>query len=116
MNDVEQWEQRQREDRERETRKALNRLDHPNITVRDSSDPDSGLQPAIGSHDAWAYRHAAPVKPQGFNHGPSGPGRDLSDERRTAEGSAFVPRCTGCLARLDPQWCGHLADDDRDAR
>ena len=84
--------------------------------IRDSADPNTGLQPAVGSHDAWPYRPGPMVM---STVAPPPPyvdqkSRDLAEERRIAEGERFVPRCTGCLARLDPAWCGHIADDDRD--
>lgn len=106
--------QRRKEEGEREyqRRKALGR------TVTDSADPEHGLQPAVGSHDAWPYRHG-PVTVSKTTPPPpyvDQKKRDLAAERRETEGERFTPRCTGCLARLDPQWCGNLAPDDRDAR
>lgn len=115
MNDVQQAWERAAEDRRREREKAA-AYTRP-IRVEDSLDPEAGLQPAIGSHDAWPYRPGPVVKPAGYQNAyAGGVARDLAEERRTAEGERFVPRCTGCLGRLDPQWCGNIAPDDRDAR
>lgn len=86
------------------------------LTITDSADPTTGLQPAVSSHDAWPYRPVVSRTVAGLPPYQDQKQRDLAEERRVAEGERFVPRCTGCLARLDPQWCGNIADDDRDAR
>lgn len=46
--------------------------------VGDSADPTTGLQPAIGSHDAWEAE---------------------------ARAMGRTPHCTGCGAPLDPTYC-----------
>jgi hypothetical protein len=115
LTDVEMAEQRAAEDADREARKA--EANRRPLTVVYSTDPTTGLQPPIDNHEDWQYHPARPVKPAGTVHPfGSNTATDLAEQRRIDEGDRFVPRCTGCLGRLDPKWCGHIADDDRDAR
>jgi hypothetical protein len=115
LTDVEVAAQREAEDRDRADRKALHDVLGHDIPY--SQDPTTGLQPPVDSHEAWQRHVPRPIKPAGTLHPyGSGPGTDLAEQRRLDEGERFVPRCTGCLGRLDPKWCGNIADDDRDAR
>jgi hypothetical protein len=81
-----------------------------------SRDPSRGLQPITLESQQWLYQPdrrnlPAPVRAPFVDTF----ARDLSAERRAATPND-PPRCTGCLVRLDPKWCGNVADDDRDAR
>lgn len=81
-------------------------FDYLRVFPADSTDPESGLQPAINSFWGWGYDHAAPVKPAQAN----GPfvetrSRDLTTERFGND----APHCTRCEAELDPKWCDPAA-------
>ena len=52
-------------------------------TIADSTDPTTGLQPAVDSWRSWPYRHAQPVKPADYTSPyRSGRARNLAAARR----------------------------------